>query len=36
MFIKTSSSGLIFELIKSLEIKNFMLFDLYFANNTIL
>ena len=34
-FIKINSSCLIFELIKALEIKNSMLFNLNFAANTI-
>ena len=36
IFIKTNSSWLIFESIKALEIKTSMLFNLDFANNTIL
>ena len=36
LFIKTSLSWVIFESIKALEIKTFMLFILVFANNTIL
>ena len=36
LFIKTNSSWLITESIKTLEIKTSMLFNLDFANNTIL
>ena len=36
LFIKTNSSRIIFESIKALEIKTSMLFNLDFANNTIL